>query len=81
MVPFVLFIILFIKLFVGNLHTCYSIINVAVSVRCYDNDGTKWSSEASTSSIFFSHYLINGTIFRKKVIKIKCVSIFCTTFD
>jgi len=32
-------------------------------------------------TIFFPHYLINGTIFEKKATEHKmCVSIFCTTF-
>ena len=33
------------------------------------------------STIFFPHYLINGTILEKKVTEHKmCVLIFCTTF-
>jgi len=32
------------------------------------------------STIFFSHYLINGTIFEKKLLNTKCVLIFFTTF-
>jgi hypothetical protein len=29
--------------------------------------------DLSSSTIFFSHYLINGTILEKKLLKIKCV--------
>jgi hypothetical protein len=34
----------------------------------------------SGSAIFFPHYLINGTIFRKTLLNVKCVLIFCKTF-
>jgi hypothetical protein len=34
----------------------------------------------SGSTVFFPHYLINGTIFEEKILKIKYVLIFSTSF-
>jgi len=39
-----------------------------------------WPAPLYNIYIFFSHYLINGTIFEKKLLSTKCVLIFSTTF-